>query len=977
MALMTTGTIISLVGPTVKLSHLVLTQINFMTTQSRLKQKSTMATMQQDVIAIKDDLEVMQSFLMDLGSKRGQSHMLKTYIRLVRDVGYDGEDCLQEFLLFLEQPPRASPKLLLSQDEIATMLKNLRNKVNSIREKLRYCVDASGLSAQTGSGIGTPPMPPSRINSVAYGKALLIGREMERSHLIKLISEQGEQCRVMSIWGMLGIGKTALTKSVYQSQELSCMFDQGAWVSVMRPFNLDDVLTSLARQLKFGDSSVLGQANSKAMGPRRLESEESIKPLNGLRSIIVLDGVLSTEEWKLIKPYLLATNASRIIVTTTEATVAEHCSTAFKNIYKLQALDDASALELFKSKVFVKASDFDLHPSIASEAKLILQECDGHPLTIASIGELLSSKPMTAIEWKKLNDLFTVGFESTPSLQLIRTALSATYDHLTYHLQLCVLYLSIFPKGHGIRRSRLVIRWIAEGYSCETQGKSAEAIGESYFQELISRSIIRPSKTMPSSVGHTDCFQVNNLHRKIIFSKAMEENHGFVLGNTYNSRDTGRHIVINSTESDMNNLDNMDMYHVRSLTVFGAWRSYFLKSQMRLLRVLDLEGTSGLIDNDLTEIGNFLHLRYLSLRGCVDIYHLPDSVGDLWGLQMLDIKGTNIIKLPNTVTKLKMLQYVRAGNVPLNDGATTTSSSSNITKKFQEAIGEERSALFGKFLEKRKIAKTVQFSAAVLDFMIPSPTSGLDMQGVEVPEGIGNLNALQTLGVVNVSAGRSIRTDLEKLTQLRKLGVTGINRKNSQNVLSAISNLTLLINLSMRLEGKPGLHGCLDHMFSPPRQLQGLKLYGNLVALPTWINQLQSLSKLKLQSTQLQYGLAMQVLEKLPNLSILRLWMESFQDKKLAFHFQRDSFPSLTVLELANQDGIKSITINEGAMPNLELLQMKDCIHDGNGIFSGLSFLRKLKEVVRKGHYDANFVEHLRTELSLNPNKPILTMAYD
>ncbi|CAM0913290.1 unnamed protein product [Alopecurus aequalis] len=969
------GNIISLAGPTVDMAALVLTQINFRTTQKRLKQKPTMATMQQDVIAIKDDLEVMQSFLMDLGSNRGQSHMLKTYVRLVRDLGYDGEDCLQEFLLYLEQPPRASPKLLLTEDEIATMLKNLRSKVNSIREKLRYCVDASGISAHTGSGIGTPPLPPSRINSVACGKAPLIGREMERSHLIKLISDQGEQCQVISIWGMLGIGKTALTKSVYESQELSCMFEHGAWVSVMHPFNLDDVITSLARQLNVGNSSELGEANTNALVSRSLKSEETVKPLNGMRCIIVLDGVLSTEEWKLIKPYLFATNASLIIVTTTEASVAEHCSTAYKNIYKLQALDEAAALELFKSKVLMETSDCDLDPSIASEAKLILQECDGHPLTIASIGELLSSKPMTAIEWKKLNDHFSVGFQSTPSLEFIRTALSPTYDYLPYHLQLCLLYLSIFPKGHSIRRRRLVIRWIAEGYSCETHGKSAEEMGESYFQELINRSIIRPSKTMPSSLGHTDSFQVNNLHRKISFSKAMEENHGFVLGNTYNSQETGRHIVIISTESDRNNLDSMDLYHVRSLTVFGAWRSDFISSKMRLLRVLDLEGTSGLKDNDLTQIGNFLHLRYLSLRGCVDIYHLPDSVGNLWGLQMLDIKGTNIIKLPNTITKLKMLQYIRAGNVPLNDGATAISSSSSITKKVQEAIGEERSAHFGRFLEKRKIAKTVQFSAAVLDFMIPSPTSGLDMQGVEVPEGIGNLNALQTLSVVNVSSGRAIQTDLEKLTQLRKLGVTGINRKNSQNVLSAIGNLTLMINLSMGLEGKLGSHGCLDHMFSPPKQLQGLKLYGNLVTLPTWINQLQNLSKLKLQSTRLQYGLAMQVLEKLPHLSILRLWMESFQDKKLAFHFHRDSFPSLAVLELAYQDGIKSVTIDEGAMPNLELLQMKDCIHDGNSIFSGLSFLKKLKEVVRKGDYDADFMEHLRTEVALNPNKPVLTVA--
>jgi hypothetical protein len=45
----------------------------------------------------------------------------------------------------------------------------------------------------------------------------------------------------------------------------------------------------------------------------------------------------------------------------------------------------------------METSGCDLHPDIAYEGKLILKECDGHPLTIASIGELLSSKPMTVL----------------------------------------------------------------------------------------------------------------------------------------------------------------------------------------------------------------------------------------------------------------------------------------------------------------------------------------------------------------------------------------------------------------------------------------------------------------------------------------------------------------------------------------------------------------------------------------------------
>ncbi|XP_052143002.1 disease resistance protein RGA4-like [Oryza glaberrima] len=251
---------------------------------------------------------------------------------------------------------------------------------------------------------------------------------------------------------------------------------------------------------------------------------------------------------------------------------------------------------------------------------------------------------------------------------------------------------------------------------------------------------------------------------------------------------------------------------------------------MRMLRILDLEGTSGLKDDDLDQIGNFLHLSYLSLRGCADIYKLPNSLGNLWDIQVLDVSGTRIIKLPKTITKLKKLQYLCAGNVPKDDATSSIElkESSDLSKMVHEAIDDPEMPDFVKF---------------------PSILHGLDMYGVEAPEGIDQLNDLHTLGVVNVAAEKAILHDLEKLKKLHKLGLTGVNKKNSQAVLSAIANLVLLHSLSLRSEGELGLQGCLDHTFTPPSKLQSLKIYGNLVTLPTWITQIQNLTKLKLRST--------------------------------------------------------------------------------------------------------------------------------
>ncbi|KAF7026417.1 hypothetical protein CFC21_038522 [Triticum aestivum] len=76
----------------------------------------------------------------------------------------------------------------------------------------------------------------------------LIGRGNEKVEIIKLVSNKDLQhFHVISLWGMGGIGKTTLVRDIYQSHEISSMFDKRACVTVMRPFNSAALLESLER----------------------------------------------------------------------------------------------------------------------------------------------------------------------------------------------------------------------------------------------------------------------------------------------------------------------------------------------------------------------------------------------------------------------------------------------------------------------------------------------------------------------------------------------------------------------------------------------------------------------------------------------------------------------------------------------------------------------------------------------------------
>jgi hypothetical protein len=263
------------------------------------------------------------------------------------------------------------------------------------------------------------------------------------------------------------------------------------------------------------------------------------------------------------------------------------------------------------------------YPELVEHANLILKKCNGLPLAIVTIGGVLANQPKTVMEWRKLNEHIRAEFVMNPELGTVRTILMRSYDGLPYHLKSCFLYMPIFPEDCRVGRKRLVCRWTAEGYSREVHGKSAEEILDSYFMELISRSMFLPCQKSAHGMEGIGSCQLHDLIRDIGISKSMEENLVLTLeeGCSSNSQGTMHHLAINGNwKGDRSEFEStVDMSRVRSVTCFGEWKSFFISDKMSSLRVLDLEDTTGLRDHHLKHIGRLLHLRYLSLRVVISI----------------------------------------------------------------------------------------------------------------------------------------------------------------------------------------------------------------------------------------------------------------------------------------------------------------------------------------------------------------------
>ncbi|XBI76970.1 hypothetical protein VPH35_070143 [Triticum aestivum] len=579
------------------------------------------------------------------------------------------------------------------------------------------------------------------------------------------------------------------------------------------------------------------------------------------------------------------------------------------------------------------------------QAKLILKKCHGLTLAISTIGGFLATKPKTAVEWRKMHGRISAELEINPELRTIKKVLMRSYDGLPYHLKSCFLYMSIFPEDYIIKRRRLVRRWIEEGYCKEMHGMTAEEVGDTYFDELLERSMILPGEGVNHHSGKVYSCLLHDIIREICMSKAREENLVFTLeeGCCLSSTEGPiRHLVISSNwKRDEDVFDNMlDLSHVRSLTVYGEWKPYFISKKMRFLRVLDLDDTLRFRNNHLNGIGQFYHLRYLSIRNGTYIWYLPNSIGDLSHLQTLDIKGTNILELPTTITKLHKLQHIRT------------------TCRYIPAANE-REMFDSRLLERSVGCKLLVADRAELGLNMHDMFNvhrslwvhlqNIGTQGVKAPRGTGKLTSLRTLCIVNVTRGHEkVMKDLSSLTQLCKLDVcfTFINKENMKKFWSAIAAHNQLRSLTVRGYDREAesIDGCLG---------------GDLV--PHWMHHLQSLSKLDLKRSRLNKADDIQTLGDLPNLTVLRLRYYAIVMDVL--HFVGSSFPSLVVLELWVTYKLNHLRFEKDAMPKLELLQTDEYLD-----MKGLQLLTNLKEIQMDGEGINKMKMQLEDQYAEHPN---------
>ncbi|PNT75273.1 hypothetical protein BRADI_1g29370v3 [Brachypodium distachyon] len=804
---------------------------------------------------------------------------------------------------------------------------------------------------------GEVPLPSSEKKEADEWRSnfSLVGRESEMAALGECLAKARlNNHDVMSVHGIRGVGKSALVRNFYYDimlTDFGSRFQKYSWVNVSYPFNLRDFCRSL-----------LLDFHSETYVP----IQECRQLLENYRCLIVIDELCCVEDWDLIKDTLLSrASKSFIIVVTTEPRIATHCACKDGLVLNVKPLQADAASDLFTKEVSRKKPlSSPLSVPGVPVLEEIISKCGGLPKVLVEIAGSLAAKFMDSVS--SVNQRFMYHLETKPefdSLQVLFGWMHSYFRTCPDSLKPCIFYLSIFPRDRIIWRRRLVRRWIAEGYSRDNHEESAEENGEKQFSDLLDLSIIQQAPqditTTTTALGNNTRMvlcQANGFMHEYIVSRQMEENLVFQLDSScaLTTQRTGRHLaILESWDRDVIVFKSIDFSRLRSLTVFGNWKSFFISASMKMLQVLDLENASSdLNDADVEKMVRLLcRLKFLSLRGHREICRLPSSLGDLRQLQTLDVRDTSIATLPASIIKLQKMQYIRAGATIDNVPASALPVSFNwlVTKC-------------------RKRRRQV---------------------GVVVPGRIGSLTGLHTLCVVNVSVsrGEAILRELEKLTQLRKLGVYGINMKNKTAFASAIKAYGHLESLSVWLD--EGDQGCLDDISLPWEKLRSLKLYGLKDKLPEWSNnnwsriihsnEYSKLTKLDLEMATLNQN-DIKLLGELPQLCILRV--KQLQDGEILFHVMMEgrelvSYQQVKVLQIACSCSSSSLHVTFGSktMEKLELLKVDCCSGSPPYQYSGLDNLRELKQILLVNGSNAGTLKQqldLQLEEHPNENKPVV-----
>nr|ABF00980.1 disease resistance protein RPP13 variant [Arabidopsis thaliana] len=619
-----------------------------------IEEASMFMAVKEDLEELKTELTCIHGYLKDVEAREREDEVSKEWSKLVLDFAYDVEDVLDTYHLKLEERSqrrglrRLTNKIGRKMDAYSVVddIKILKRRILDITRK-RETYGIGGLKEPQGGG-NTSSL---RVRQLRRARSVdqeevVVGLEDDAKILLEKLLDYEEKNRfIISIFGMGGLGKTALARKLYNSRDVKERFEYRAWTYVSQEYKTGDILMRIIRSL--------GMTSGEELEKIRKFADEELEVylhglLEGKKYLVVVDDIWEREAWESLKRALPCNHeGSRVIITTRIKAVAEGVDGRFY-AHKLRFLTFEESWELFEQRAFrnIQRKDEDL----LKTGKEMVQKCRGLPLCIVVLAGLLSRK--TPSEWNDVCNSLWRRLKDD-SIHVAPIVFDLSFKELRHESKLCFLYLSIFPEDYEIDLEKLIRLLVAEGFIQGDEEMMMEDVARYYIEELIDRSLL---EAVRRERGKVMSCRIHDLLRDVAIKKSKELN--FV--NVYNdhvsqhSSTTCRREVVHHQFKRYPS-EKCKNKRMRSFLNFGELEFLvgFDVETLKLLRVLDL----GRLRFPLKINGDLIHLRYLGIDG----YSFSDRaaiISKLRFLQTLEAYSEYPIEETIDLRKLTSLRHV-------------------------------------------------------------------------------------------------------------------------------------------------------------------------------------------------------------------------------------------------------------------------------------------------------------------------------
>ncbi|OMO54646.1 hypothetical protein COLO4_36369 [Corchorus olitorius] len=620
--------------------------------------------------------------------------------------------------------------------------------------------------------------------------------EFRKETVIRLLSMESPNVRIVGIYGMGGIGKTTIAKAVYNS--LCDGFDGSSFLSDIKDKSkLPNGLATLQQQLL---SDIL-----KLKGMIRIDNVDRginliQQRLRYRRVFIVLDDVDDSSQLKsLVGDQKWFGLGSKIIVTTRDERLLTELEVDKR--YKVQKLDPHESIQLFSWYAFRRPAPKDDYLQLSES---VVDHVQGLPLALEVLGSCLFSRSL--LEWKSVLEKL----QQIPHDQ-IQKKLRISFDTLDDQLKAIFLDIACFFIGmdkeyvmtilNGCGFSSVINLSVLVERSLITIGQNDNEIQMHDLLRDMGREIVR--EMSPNQIGkrsrlwfHQEVVNGSKAVEGVSLDVSAKEDAIVLRTEAFAKMMNLRLLKINSVSFSTTcydkfskelrwlcwhrcslqvlppnlDLDSLVVLDMRFSNLKSVWKGIKFPDKLEILDLsysirlvetpnfcrcnslkrLQLEGCTSL-SKVHQSIGNLERLAFLNLAECNSLGELPDNICNLTSLETLNLSGcSKLLEIPNfcrckSLTRLEL------------EGCTS------LTKVHQSIGDVER-----------------------LEFLNLAECKNLR----ELPDSICNLTSLETLNLSGCSKLSSFPEHLGKLKALRDLLTNG----------SAITELPTSVGLLKNLE---------------------------------------------------------------------------------------------------------------------------------------------------------------------------------